>query len=145
MNRSDLILLAVVLGRVFMRLGMKGHAHTLRLYFLALRHGLTQGQRHVVKVDWSEDAVLEWLKVLRVPPYQDAYPVRRRGSGCDRCAPGSGHPVEISTLLTFAGGAKMGCRTCGRAWLELEDARVTPGQPADGGSGGTQDATYSRR
>ena len=102
---------------------MRSHAQALRLYFLALRHGLTQGQRHVVKVDWSEDAVIEWLRVFRVPPYQDAYPVRPRGSGCDGCAPGSGHPVEISTLLTFAGGAKMGCRSCGRAWLELEDAR----------------------
>jgi hypothetical protein len=121
MDRQSLAPLVVALGRAFLRQGMRSHVQALRLYFLALRHGLTRGERHAVKVDWSEDAVLEWLRVLRVPPYQDAYPVRPRGSGCERCSPGGGHPVEISTLLTFEGGAKMGCRGCNGAWLELED------------------------
>jgi hypothetical protein len=120
MDRSRLLALVATLGHAFLRRGMGGHVRALRLYFLALRHGLTRGERHVVKLEWSQDAVLEWLRVLRVPPYQDDYPVRPRGSRCRGCAPEPGHPVQTSTLLTFEGGAKMGCRGCAECWLELD-------------------------
>lgn len=120
MERGTLQGWVVSLGRAFAHRQMKGHVRALRIYFLALRHGLTTGERHAVKVDFSEESITEWLKVLRVPPFAEAYPVRPRGSCCSRCPRGEGHPVETATLLTFAGGAKMGCRGCGEAWLELD-------------------------
>lgn len=111
----------VALGRAFGRKEMKGHVRALRIYFLAVRHGLTTGGRHQVKVDFDEQVIAEWLKVLRVPPFENAYPVRPRGSACSHCPKGDGHPVETATLLIFVGGAKMGCRACGEAWLELDE------------------------
>lgn len=122
MERGTLAEWVVVLGKAFRRHGMKSHVRMLRLYFLALRHGLVQGERNAVKVEWSEDAVIEWLKILRVPPFENAYPIRPRGAACAKCPRGDGHPVETTTLMTFAGGAKMGCRGCNEAWLELDGA-----------------------
>lgn len=134
MERGRLGDLVVALGRAFRTRGMNGHVRLLRLYFLALRHGLTTGERHVLKVEWSEDAVVEWLKILRVPPFHLTYPVRARGSGCTRCPRGDGLTVETTTLLTFAGGAKMGCRACGEAWIELDEELRGPAL-RQGGSG----------
>lgn len=127
MERLALMGWVAALGRAFGRLGMKAHVRALRIYFLALRHGLTTGERHAVKVDFNEEAITEWLRVLRLPPFERAYPVRPRGSTCGRCPRGEGHPVETSTLLTFSGGAKMGCRACGEVWLELEEGGVRSG------------------
>ena len=103
------------------------HARALRLYWLAVRHGLVTGDKAAVKVEWNADSVIEWLKVLRVPPWDRAYPVRPRGSACRRCPRGDGHPVETTTLLSYSGGAKMGCRACGDAWLELESEATAHG------------------
>lgn len=115
----------MALGRAFGALDMKSHVRSLRLYYLALEHGLVTGERNQLKAEWTEDAVVEWLRILRVPPYHSSYPVLARGSRCPRCPKGDGHPVEISTLLTFAGGAKMGCRRCNAVWVELdEEARA---------------------
>ncbi len=108
------------LGRAFKARGMGAHARALRVYYLAVRHGLVNGERATVKVEWNADAVKEWLRVLRVPPWDRSYPVRPRGSACSKCPRADGHPVETTTLLTFEGGAKMGCRRCNDAWLELE-------------------------
>lgn len=131
MERGLLTEWVVLLGRAFRQHGMRSHVRTLRLYFLALRHGLVQGERNALKIEWSEDAVLEWLRILRVPPFQQAYPVRPRGSRCARCPAGDGHPVETTTLMTFTGGAKMGCRRCGDAWIELDgEVRNPPGGAA---------------
>ncbi len=125
-DRVALLRAVVQLGRAFRERGMGMHARALRLYWLAVRHGLASGDRAVVKVEWNSDAVIEWLKVLRVPPWEGAYPVRPRGSSCRRCPRGDGHPVETTTLLSFGEGAKMGCRRCGDAWLELESPPASP-------------------
>jgi hypothetical protein len=120
MDPTRLAGLVVTLGRAFRARGMRSHLTTLRLYFLALRHGLTSGGGHALRAEWSEEAVLDWLRILRVPPYERDYPVRARGSRCLRCPRDDGHPVETATLVTFEGGAKMGCRACGSAWLEYD-------------------------
>ena len=130
-NDEQLLQWVTALGREFRRRGMKGHVQALRVYFLALRRGLTTGGRRAVKVDFAEDGIVEWMKVLRVPPYQHAYDVRPPGSSCRKCPKRDGHPVDTATLLTFAGGAKMGCRVCGDAWLELERPVVASRAPPE--------------
>ena len=121
MDRGRLAELVVALGRAFRVREMKSHVRSLRLYYLALKHGLVTGERHQLKAEWTEDAVIEWLRILRVPPYHSSYPVLPRGSVCPKCPKGDGHPVETTTLLTFAGGAKMGCRRCAMGWIELDE------------------------
>ena len=117
-------LLAMVerLGDEFRRRGMRTHAVPLRVYWLALRHGLVQGEGHALQLSLSEDAVVEWFKLLRFPPYQQAYPVRAAGSACPVCPARDGRAPEVITERAFPDGRKMACLACRTAWLEVEPA-----------------------
>src|SRR3954451_19102255 len=83
-RREQLESFVAQLGREFVRLEMEQHARKLRLYYLALRHGLTQGAFDV-DVHWSEKLVLDWMKVLAMPSFEHAYPRRPRRSPCPKC------------------------------------------------------------
>jgi hypothetical protein len=91
---------------------MADHCDRLRLYYLALRHGLDSA-RHRVEVHWDEELVLEWMRLLRLPPFQDHYPVRDT-AGCERC---ESRPGTVVTKGVFPGGAKLECLQCGTQWL----------------------------
>ena len=99
---------------------MHGHLAPLRLYWLALRHDLVQPERHGLHVQLSEEMVVEWFKLLRLPPYERAYRVQAPGARCPRCPPGEGPAVEVVTERTFPEGRKVACLACRTAWLELE-------------------------
>jgi hypothetical protein len=77
-----------------------------------------------VRVSLTEEAVLEWLRTLRVPPFdseaEGGYRVQRRGEGCGTCA-ARGETPTVITDAVFPGGARMRCRSCSSIWLE-EDA-----------------------
>jgi hypothetical protein len=118
MQRDELLQHVVRLGRAFTGRGMEAHARMLRLYYLALRHGLAS-PRQPLRLSISADAVIEWLKTLRVPPFEATYPVRPRGTGCASCRPGGQAPMLV-TEVVFPGGARMRCNTCGAVWLEQE-------------------------
>lgn len=107
------------LGAEFRRREMEAHLRKLRVYYLALRRGLTQG-RHELDVHWSEALVLEWLKLLQLPPFERAYEVRPGRSACRGCAQKRDHQSAIHTELVFPGGAKMRCFSCGAIWIERE-------------------------
>jgi hypothetical protein len=64
--------------------------------------------------------VVEWFKLLRLPPYERAYPVQPPGSRCPRCPPGDGPVTEVVTERTFPEGRKVACLACHAVWLELE-------------------------
>lgn len=49
---------------------MADHLRQLRLYYLAVKHRLDVRGR--VRVDWSADMVVEWMRTLRLQPYEDA-------------------------------------------------------------------------
>jgi hypothetical protein len=115
MGPDGLLALVVELGRELRRRGMAEQLRQLRIYYLALKHRLDA--RGKVEIYWDEDAVVEWCRVLRLPPHQDAYPVQR-SNRCARCV---GKPDTVFTQRIFPGGAKFECRTCGSVWLCLHD------------------------
>jgi len=133
MQREPLLHLVTRLGHAFTARGMGAHARMLRVYFLALRHGLADS-RNAVRVSLTEEAVLEWLRTLRVPPFDAAeeggYRVQPRGEGCGTCA-ARGETPTVITDAVFPGGARMRCRSCASVWLE-EDA---PAQKHEGRHG----------
>lgn len=122
MDRAALLEMVHRLGDEFRRRQMRTHVAPLRIYWLALRHGLVHDEHHGLHLTLSEETVVEWLKVLRLPPYQDAYRVRPTGSACPFCAPRQGPAGEVSTERTFPEGRKMVCLVCHSAWLEMEPA-----------------------
>jgi len=112
MERAKLLELVVALGCEFSRRGMPDHCDRLRLYYLALRHGL-DSTRHRVEIHWDETLVVEWMRLLRLPPYQDHYPLRDTTS----CATCESRPGTVVTKGVFPGGAKLECLQCGAQWL----------------------------
>jgi hypothetical protein len=123
MDRARLMAMVETLGSAFAARGMRRHVEELRLYWQALARGAQGGRRP--EVSWSEDLVVEWFRVLKLPPHQHDYPVRPPSSACPRCRAPEGHAVEVKTGLTFPEGRKAVCTMCGSAWLEL-DAEVRP-------------------
>ena len=120
MERAELLGMVKRLGAEFRRRGMHGHLAPLRLYWLALHHGLVQQERHGLHVQLSEEMVVEWFKLLRLPPYERAYPVQSPGARCPQCKPGEGPAAEVVTERTLPEGRKVACLACRTAWLELE-------------------------
>jgi hypothetical protein len=119
MDRDALLAMVHRLGEEFRRRDMRTHLTPLRIYWLALRHGLVQDEAHALHLTLSEETVVEWFKLLRLPPYQQAYPVRPTGAPCPACGPEGG---ELTTERTFPGGRKVVCLACRRAWLEVESS-----------------------
>ena len=124
MDRARLMAMVETLGQTFAARGMRRHVEELRVYWLGLAKGLLPASRKV-DVGWSESLVVEWFRVLRLPPHQWDYSVRPPSSPCSRCPAPAGHAVEVKTGLTFPEGRKAVCTVCGSAWLEL-DADVQP-------------------
>jgi hypothetical protein len=122
MDRRELLSRVTRLGRAFRALGLEDQAHRLRLYWLAVRHGVVRG-RNEVDVKWNEKLVEQWLEALRLPPFEDALPVRAAGAGCGRCGVAQGTVPSGRTELVFPGGARLKCQTCGQVWLELDGKR----------------------
>lgn len=118
MRREELIVLVEALGRAFTERNMRDHLRRLRVYYLALRHGLTTGA-HALDIQWSERFVIDWMKTLRVPPFALALEQRPRGAACRRC-PKAGDQPWVYTDGLFPGGVRMRCQTCGEVWLEPE-------------------------
>jgi hypothetical protein len=141
MDRALLLELVEALGLEFERRQMLTHLESLRLFYLGVRHQLDHGRNRSIHVSWNEDMTLDWLAVLRVPPYQAHYPTRPRGYRCT-CAAGlaadpSGRDGDWShlgkgaaqTLFVFPGGSKTRCGGCGAVWLELDDDAVAGPAP----------------
>jgi hypothetical protein len=120
MDREALLQMVHRLGGEFRRRGMRTHVTPLRVYWLALKHGLVQDEEHALHLALSEETVVEWFKLLRLPPYQGAYSVRPPGSVCPDCPPPEGRANEVTTERTFPDGRKVVCLACRRSWLELE-------------------------
>ncbi len=111
MDRPRLMAMVETLGSAFAARGMRRHVEELRLYWQALARGLVQGGRRL-EVSWSEDLVVEWFRVLKLPPHQHDYPIRPPSSPCPRCRAPEGHAVEVKTGLTFPEGRKAVCTVC---------------------------------
>lgn len=111
------------LGAEFVRRGMDREALSLRLYFLALRKKLVRGpEAELTAATWSRSQTLEWLRLLRVPPWDSAYHLGTRGAPCRRCKPGKGGPPAAVEEHRWPGGALMRCSGCSTRWVLDDDA-----------------------
>jgi len=114
-----LLELVTTLGAAFRERGMEEHLRRLRLYWLATRYGLLKG-RNELDVKWSEAHVIDWMKTLRLAPFEGAYTERKPGSGCPACPSEPGMIPSARVDLVFPGGARLKCNGCGAQWVELE-------------------------
>ena len=117
--RAQLLERVKALGHEFARLGMRQHVQRLRVYYLAVKKGLASPSNEL-DVKWSEPFVVEWLKMLQVPPFAGAYAVRPRGSRCARCLEVKNEAATLFTETNFPGGSKMRCQACGAVWIERD-------------------------
>ncbi len=123
MDRHSLLMMVDTLGKALAERGLHRHVEELRVYWLALSRGLAApGQR--LSVGWSETLVVEWFRLLRLPPHAEDYPARPPSSSCPCCPRSDGHAVEVKTALTFPEGRKAVCTVCGTPWLELDALRT---------------------
>lgn len=113
------------LGREFVRRGMRREAGGLRVYYLAIRAGLVRGAEAQIEVRWSRAELEEWSHLLRLPPFENAYPLGLRVP-CRRCKPGKGGPPAAREEKRWAGGALLRCSGCGWRWV-VDDAEANPG------------------
>ena len=104
---NDELALTERVGRELVRLGLHPHVKRLREYYAAIAAGRATSV-------WSHAMNVEWMQILRLPPYENDLPVRARMSPCTAC--------DISRPFTeavFPGGSKHRC-ACGAVWLELD-------------------------
>lgn len=120
--KAELLKLVIALGREFRRRGMHEHAKKLRLYYLAVKSGLTVGA-HEADLHWSEEFTIEWMKTLRLPPFENDFPVHPQGWKC-QCPTGASTAAPATVELTFPGGARKRCPACVAVWLELDELEI---------------------
>jgi hypothetical protein len=103
--------LVIQLAREFKRRGMERHVWALRRYYADHLRRQREGSA------WTETLLVEWLCLMRIPPFHRVYEVLPRGASCPVC---SRHDERGSPSMwvetAFPGGAKVHCR-CGMSWL----------------------------
>jgi hypothetical protein len=104
------LLLAENVGRELVRLGLEEHLAKVRSFYADTRAG-----RPLRMGGWIQEHVIELAKILRVPPYEHAYPVRPRLSSCGCSSP------QPLTALMVGPVSKLECGACGVVWLEVRD------------------------
>lgn len=109
MDVSDLLQLLEDVGREMVRLEMREHVEIARQTYAALRAGRTP--------TWSEESIVEWARVLRVPPHHEHYRVYPRTVECPRLS--SAGPHVRFEMIEFPGGHRCKC-VCGEMWLALD-------------------------
>lgn len=107
-DAKAMLALAERVGLEFRRQGMLTHVGYLRRYYADVRAGRTPAAG-----EWDDHMVIEWAKILRCPPYEDALPVRPRMSPCGCATP------KLYTRTVWPEGSKTVCGSCHAVWLEL--------------------------
>jgi hypothetical protein len=117
MSEFDLMEAVIKLGKEFRRRQMDSHAALLRSFYADLRRRQTGRARARAK-DWDETMVLRWLALLRIPPFDQVYPVLPRGAPCPTCG-ARGERAAPATFVrsVWPGGSLCECRRCGTLWL----------------------------
>ena len=109
----DLDLLTVELGKEFQRRGMVRHLEALRAFWCR-RHP----RPSLSPSEWDEGMVLGWLASLRIPPFDQVYPLLPQGSACPKC--GRGRTAGVShahVQRTWPGGWLLECADCHASWV----------------------------
>lgn len=113
--------MVVALGREFRRRNMPTHLRALRIFYRALR----ARRRVLAKVDpppWTEDLVLDWLAIFRIPPFERHYPTRPAHAPCPGCGAANALGLDVVNRAVHAGGYISECKRCGKEWLVLDAA-----------------------
>jgi hypothetical protein len=81
------------------------------------RHVQALGRREL-----SPGLVVEWLRLLKIPPREADYPVLPRGAPCPRCGSVSKDRTAAGTFVPFSfpGGWAERCIGCHATWLHVE-------------------------
>jgi hypothetical protein len=120
MGDFDLMASVVAFGLEFKRRKMETEAKELRRYYVELRERRKARLFKRSKV-WTENQVIDWLCLLRMPPFENVYTPVPHGTPCPKCGvtPSASAPTTI-VCLNFPGGWMEQCRTCGARWLHEE-------------------------
>lgn len=100
---------------------MAKHLELLRAYYRERRRRQRAAAR-VQPLGWTEDMVVGWAALWRIPPFDSVYPVLQRGSLCP-CTSGAAHNRLRGVSFveaTFPEGILHCCGDCGVRWLVLE-------------------------
>lgn len=127
------------LGKELERLGETRKVETLRIYYVAVLKGLDRGG--AVTIAWDEQTTIEWLGMLRLPPYERLYvvhpadfvcpcpagiaPVRERRGDWSYLGQGTTFTERI-----FPGGVRLRCAGCEARWLVLDEPLQVRGEGA---------------
>ena len=114
--------LVVALGREFRRRRMNGHLAALRRYYRK-RQRRKMLEALAEERAWDENVVVEWLAILRIPPFERTYGTQPKDAGCRRCSAQRGKGAEVDFRAVFPGGSLRQCRVCKGAWLVDERPR----------------------
>lgn len=113
----DVDKLVLEIAARFKEHGMAKHLEHLRGYYRDHRRRL---RRHALekRSPWTEDLVLMWAALWRIPPFENVYPQIPRG----RCPCGKSSEANTFIELTFPEGYLMACKACEGRWLVLSGA-----------------------
>lgn len=76
---------------------------------------------------WDENVILEWLSILRIPPFERIYPVQSKDAACLKCSGDTVSAGNVDFRAVFPGGSLRECRVCKTAWLVTDGTRdATP-------------------
>jgi hypothetical protein len=117
MHDLDWRVLTVRLGREFNRRAMTTEVKSLREFYVRrAREKKANAARG--RPLWDEDVVLDWLAMLRIPPFEHVYTLRPPNAPCPRCrSSAKGHEGPNWIRTSFPGGALIQCQGCGERWL----------------------------
>jgi hypothetical protein len=126
----DLLAAVVLLGAEFRKRNMDAHLAALRRFYEEQRRrkrarALTMARDRV----WDEDMVIEWLGLLRIPPFEHMYPLLPRDAPCPTCGATSSRELPATFVrLVWPGGSLEQCRRCETSWIQdhAEGACLSP-------------------
>lgn len=106
-----------LLAKHFAAHDMKSHLALLRSFYQVNRQRARAAAAQS-RPPWEVDMVLDWLFLLRVPPFVGFYTVLPRSAPCP-C--GQSSHCNSFGGVNIPGGSTWLCGACGKTWLVLRD------------------------
>jgi len=103
-ERANELALTASVGQALKALGLRTHVELARAYYRRIQRGLPSPEPDA----WGHEMIVEWARLLRLPPHEHDSPVRPRGAG-SKC--GCATP-QTYTAGVFPGGSKHVCGAC---------------------------------
>lgn len=110
------------LAAEFDRRDMPGHVELLRNFYARYRAAKKRANL-APKPVWEIDLVLQWLAMLRIPPFDRAYEERPAEAGCPTCTADGAGISGTCTRTAINGLTLSACIRCGAEWLVVSEIR----------------------